>query len=161
MGYVAIGVNIKNVAVTQYTEYDFNSMAVFSGVPLAANSSGIYRLDSGDTFNGVDVEAYFILPYTDFGTSFLKKIRRVNVGYEANGDLRLTMLYDEGAANLSTTMTLSGLGMRKHEGVVYFRRDMLGTYLTLKVENLEGCDFSVDTIEAIVVPVNRKTLVRS
>ena len=160
MGYVAIGVNIKNVAVTQYTEYGFNSMAVFSGVPLAANSSGIYRLDNGDTFNGVDVEAYFLLPYTDFGTSFLKKIRRVALGYESNGDLKLTLYYDE-AVSAEASMVLSGFGMRKHEGVVYFRRDMLGTYLTLKVENLQGCDFSVDSIEAIVVPVNRKTLVRS
>lgn len=160
MGYVAIAVNVKNVAVSQYTEYSFNSMAVFSGIPLAARSDGIYRLDNGDTFEGVDVEAYFLLPYTDFTTSFLKKMRKLNIGYESNGDIKLTLGYDE-AVTEERTLTLRGSGLRKHGDVVFFPRDKLGTYLNLKVENISGCDFSVDSIEALVIPVNRKYLVRS
>lgn len=45
-------INLKTFTITQYTNYGFNSMCTFKGMPFGANSSGIYLL-SGDTDGGL------------------------------------------------------------------------------------------------------------
>ena len=45
---LTIGINAKLNAAFQWTNFNFNSMAVFNGVPVAANEDGLYSLFDAD-----------------------------------------------------------------------------------------------------------------
>jgi len=137
------------MAVSQYCDYDFNSLCG----KLAAGPEGIFTLDDADTDNDVAIDSIVELPLTDFGISNQKRLRSVYFGYEAEGSLKLTVTNDEGNER---EYTLEATTNTQHGGKVSINRNGKGRYWQLKIENVEGCDFSIDSIEVIPVILGRK-----
>lgn len=144
-----IALNLRNVAASQYREYNFNSMCVFQGVPLGANEDGIHEL-FGDTDNGIAIDSYIELPTTDFGIRNKKRLRKCHIGYESSGPIGLTVTTDDGQSH-SYISSPAVAGQRQHRDTVPMGRNMSGTYWSLSFQNYDGCDFSLDTID--IVPV--------
>lgn len=153
MSNVTICYNLKINGLTQYTNFDFNSMCRFNGQTLAASDGGLFVIDSGDDDDGTDIDAYFELPRSDFGSAYQKRIRSGYAGYESSGTLNIKLATDEGTA---VTLPLSPTRSGQHGGRFPGRRDTKGRYHTIRVENVDGCDFSIDRIDIIPVILNRK-----
>ena len=149
IAYSSLSVCLKNLVVSQYCRYDFNSLCG----KLAAGEEGIFVLDNSETDNGVTIDSLIELPLTDFGTSYQKRLRSVYIGGEAQGNLKLIVSEDEGDEREYSLEPLDG---KQQGGKVSINRDRKGRYWQLKIKNVEGCDFSLDSIEIIPVVLGRK-----
>ena len=76
---------------------------------------------------------------------------------EAKGNLLLTLKNDDGNERSYSVVPPSTDGRQRYARADV-GRDGIGRYWTFKVSNTEGCDFSVDNIDAVAVTLPRKTL---
>jgi hypothetical protein len=148
-----LNINLSNMAVTQFCDYPFNSFCKIGEKYYGASDSGIFEL-TGDTDNGVAIDAFFELVVSDLGISNVKRIRKIYVGYEAKGDLTVTLKDNE---DNSRTYTLSYLDYdRQNGGQINVGRDGLGRYWQVRIDNESGCYFAVDDIELLLTVLGRK-----
>ena len=136
---------------TQYINYDFNSMVKFGNKYLGASPDGIYEL-GGDTDNGDKIAAYFKPVVTDFGISNSKKVRFALIGYEASGDLIMTVEGGKSGASQIVKTFGDGPQWRKVSG----NRTVRGRYLTFIISNVDGCDFGINSINVALVVMSKK-----
>jgi len=140
-----IALNLKTAAGTQFTNFNFTDFVKLNGKYYGFNSDGIFTLDTAETDDGTDIDAYFGLVTSNFGISNLKRIRSGFVHYEG-GRLKATVRFDDNAEFSSFVSPLhTGQAVGKFKG----RRDYKGGFIQLKIENVDGSDFSVDQIDVI------------
>jgi hypothetical protein len=127
-------------------------MVRFGDKHLGACSGGIFELD-GDDDNGIDIEAFFEPIITDFGISNPKKVRFVFLGYESDGDLLLTLAADE---RNEQSHTVDSLKTGQQERRVPANRNMEGRYIMVRVSNVAGSDFGLDSIDVALTAMPHK-----
>jgi hypothetical protein len=150
MSRFGIAVNLKRLAPGQYRNFDFNSMCVFQGKPIAAGSDGIYSLEDAEKDNGTNIDSLVEFPTSDFGALVAKRFRKLYVGYETSGNLTLSWTVDDTTTG-STVLRANKTGQKQHRGIVAMSRAYKGVYWMFKVESAAGCDFSIDMIEGVPV----------
>lgn len=151
---IGLALNLKNNAASQYIGFNFNSMCRFGDKYLGVNEDGLFTLDDADTDNGTDIDAIVELPTSNLGHNGRKFVRFLYCGYEANGSLTMKIQTDEGSV---TTKTLEArtAGNKQHRSRrLAVGRNTDGYYLMFRIENVDGCDFSVDRLDALVIPLN-------
>jgi len=141
---------IQPGGTTQYIDYDMNSMVKFGDTFLGASPDGIYELD-GDTDDGDGIGAYFEPVVTDFGINNPKKVRFMFLGYEAEGDLIVTLGDNRSWVSGTVDSVRTGQQWRRITGV----RNVRGRYLTFRISNVNGCDFGIDSIDVALVVMPR------
>lgn len=147
---IGIEMNLARAAPTQMLDYNFNSMCWFNQKWIGANEDGLHALDVRDAA-GVDVpDALFELPMSDFGIQGRKRLMFVWVYYEAAGDLLLTITPDDGASFTCPLPARLGGNRQTMARRVPVDRTCSGYYFSIRIENVAGCDFSIDRIEVAV-----------
>lgn len=141
--------------VSQYEGYNFNSMCKFEDVYLGAGDNGIMVLDSGHSDNTSKIEAFFELVTSDFGSEHQKRIRSVYIGGETNGELQLT-LKDDDENERHFVISPNHSGNQQHTMKVSAGRNGKGRYWMFRIDNVNGSDFSVDSITILPILMNRK-----
>lgn len=148
---LTVGINLKRNAPFQWTNFNFNSMAVLNGVPVAANEDGLYSLFDGDDDDGTNIDAFFELVTTDLASINSKRVRFMYITGEVSGDLKITLTADEEDSR-EFLVKARRTGQIQHKNYrVNGRRDINGVHLMFKVDNTKGCDFSVDTIALAIM----------
>jgi len=143
---LTIGLNLRRSAPYQWNTFDFNSFAVFNGVPIASNEDGIFSLFDADNDDGGDIEAFFEFPTTDFDIPNSKKMRKTFVSLETSGSMIMRATVDD-LDEKSFIMPPKMTGQKQHQAhSVGMRRDQKGAYWMFRLENTNGCDFSIDSI---------------
>lgn len=153
--FLGLCIRLSNFAVSQYIKYRFKSMNEFQGKYLGAGTDGIFVLDTTEKDSGVDIDSIIELYKTDFGVANQKRFRSVYIGYETSGDLKLTLSNDDGNEREYQLAPIK-TGQLQHGGKIPVNRDGKGRYWTFKIENVDGCDFSIDSIEVIPIVLGRK-----
>jgi hypothetical protein len=153
--YLGLCLELTGKRASQYANYNFNSMCKFNGAYLGANESGIFTLDSGDLDGTDQIEAFFELLTSDYGVANQKRWRSMYIGYETEGNLTLIVKDDD---NNERSYTLEPIfaGLEQHGQKVGIGRDGKGRYWMIRIENVNGVDFSVDRIAGIPVILGRK-----
>lgn len=136
--------NLKNNASTQYSNFDFQSMAVIHGTILGAGTVGLRKLCCGTDDAGTNIDAYFIPATSNFGSG-KKRSRYVYADMECDGSIQVSLTGDG-----KTTIGPYELEARLDEGPQR-RRAKLGRglqwgYGKFKVENVLGASFSLDAM---------------
>jgi len=152
---LTLALNTRINAASQYDGFDFNSYAVFNGVLLGANEDGIFSLFDARTDAGAHIAAYFDTAKVDWGSQYVKNFLKAYIGFEADGDLSLNVTADDGSPG---TRTLSNrlVFNQQHGNRVDLDRSVRGRYFQLRIENVNGSDFSIDSISLLppkMVPV--------
>lgn len=143
------------VAVSQSTNFCFNSMTKFGDHYLAANGEGLFEL-GGETDNGAGISSVFALATTNFGILNPKRLRSVLLGYEADDELMLSLHADDGEAkDYFVKSTQDGQQRIK----VPINRDQSGSFWKIIIKNQNGADFSIDTVH--VIPIVRSHGIRN
>ena len=142
--------NLKLNAISQYANYDFNSFCMFNGKPLAASADGIFELDSAQTDHGALIDAFVELVSTDFGTSNPKRIRSALIGYETSGYLVCKVKTDDNI-EVVYEMQPDKTAQKKYAEKLPMSRHQRGVTWMFRVENRDGCDFSLDAIDLVLV----------
>lgn len=153
--YLGLCLELALLAPTQYVNYNFDSMCKLGDVYLGCNELGIFSLQ-GDTDSDVHIDAFFELLTTDLGIPNQKRIRKAYLGYEASGSLVLEVKDDEDNVR-RFTIEASLNDQRQHGVRVPVGRDGKGRYWTFRLENVGGCDFSVDSLDALIMVLGKKS----
>jgi hypothetical protein len=153
--YLAMNMCLSNLAVSQLCNNKFDSLCKFGEVYIGAGPDGIFTLEDSDTYDGVEIFAAVELPLTDFGISNQKRLRKAFVGYETAGELTFIVKNDE-ANEREYTLTAKNTLNLEHGSKVSINRDGCGRYWGFRIENVDGCDFSLDMISVFPVIRTRK-----
>ena len=143
-----IVINTKNKAVTEYTNYDFNSMTYFAGKNIGADASGIYEMtgEDDDTIDVPEVIAASIQT-GDFDLHSGGQIRRLidaNIFGKCPGDMNLIF---RGNIDTLRQFNISGLGLTEETTVRQkFGRGLKDRVFNLELQNVDGADFEVEQI---------------
>jgi hypothetical protein len=145
-----IRTNLYINASTQYTNFNFTSMCMFNGVVLGAGASGLFKLCCSDTDNAVAIDAYFI-PYTvDFNDDHHKRLRRVYIGGNLDGDLKLTVTGNGNSVNGPYTITYNASETVQVKMFAIARsKGYKWVYADFKFENVNGSFFAIDSIRTL------------
>lgn len=142
--------------LSQFTNYNYNSICKFHGKYYGASDSGIFELDTGDLDDTATIHAYFELPVSDWGVDNQKRIRSAHLGVESNGELLLTLTDDEGRS-YPYTVTPNQVSHKQHgTKITAGRNNGKGRYWQLRVDNIDGADFSVNSISVYPVILNTR-----
>lgn len=143
-------VNAENSATTQFMNFDYTSYAEVGGLVLATGKNGgLYSVAAGDLDGENEIDAFFTLPSSDLGVNNAKRLRFVHLGYESSGSLKFSMAFDN-KTPFESTIPPRKEGLQR--GKFSITRSESGRYLTsAKFENIDGCDFYFDDIEALPI----------
>jgi len=147
---LAIALELRRLAISQYGNFNFESMAVFNGVLIGANADGLYSLFDADDDDGTDIDAIFETITTDFGVPSKKKLRRAYIAGEASGNITFKFKADDGSYKVYT-VTPDQLSQLQHRCRLHLQHTQKGNYWMLRVENVNGCDFSIDSVDLLTI----------
>jgi hypothetical protein len=124
-------VNAK--ATTQRIGFSITSGCKFNGKYLATIDGALVEL-GGDTYGGTQIEAYFAPVMTNFGDMRQKRMRYAYLDFEAEDALICKVKTDE-----------------QQKKRVTIGRDGQGSSWSVTIQNTNGCDFSVDGIDVMMI----------
>lgn len=148
----AVVMQIENQTLTTYTNFAYNSFANIGGRMLAASSSGLFELVGG-TDDSAPINAMVSFGTTDFGSSYMKTVDRMYVGYRTDGALSLNIEVD-GANNYPYELpAVAGelLSQRVKTG-----RGLAARYWRFSISNVAGADFEIDTVDVHSAQLQRR-----
>jgi hypothetical protein len=148
-------VELTGARASQYVGYDFNSMCRFGDVYLGAGDDGLMVLDSGQLDAGEKIDAFFELPTSDFGIENQKRLRSAYLGCETNGELMLTIKDDDGTERSYLVSPIHS-GNHQHMIKVGIGRNGKGRYWMMRIDNVNGADFSIDSLTIVPIVLNRR-----
>jgi len=140
--------NTKTGAVTEYSDYAFNSFARLDGRHIAASSEGLYEL-TGDTDDGQEIVAEMESALFQMSGSRFTSFRAAYLAVRGGGRfvLRLetgdgkTYDYDVTADDMATTKINLGKGLRSR----YFSFTLISS----------GQDFDLEALEFVPIAARR------
>ena len=153
----AIRINLRNNAVTQYSNHPFNSMCMFQGKPIAAGDNGIFQLDTGNDDSGTEIAAWMEYPTSTLGVELNKKMRRFYVRGEMDGPLELvTITKGKAEAQKVYSIIPRNTTLLQQTIEVPATHRQTGEHWSFLLRNVLGADFSIDSIDATAIKVVRR-----
>ena len=132
---------------TQLTGFDFNSYCKFNGRFLGLSSTALCAI-GGDTKNGANIDAYLETFNTKFGYDGMKRLRYIYIGIETTGTIQIVITAD--GVDTSTIDVVPQKTGRQYIRVTV-GRDLKGCYWNFRIQNVNGCRFSLDAVKAMPV----------
>jgi hypothetical protein len=141
--------NTRTHAVTEYTNYNFNSFARMGHKYLGATKDGLYDL-SGDTDNGTSIIADIKSGFAQFAGVHLSSFKGAYIAARGNGSWVLKIYTGQGDefnfAVTSDSMKTARIDMGKGIRARYFAFELIST----------GQDFDLDSLEFIPLIAKRR-----
>jgi hypothetical protein len=142
-------VNTETSAITEYSNYGFNSFAQMGYKYLGANRTGLYELN-GDTDAGTDIISVIKTGLSQIGGSRFTMFQAAYLGVRGGGDYVLRLETGDGryydynviAQDMQTTKIRLGKGLRAR----YFSFQLTST----------GQDFDMDSVEFVPIVARRR-----
>ena len=147
--------NMKNKALTEYTALTFNSFAEFQGRVLAASVDGVFVLGAQAQDNTAPIAAVVRDGAMEYDSSFLKRIPRIYLGHETDGDLLFKMISTEGGPR-SYLLPYNGAGLRSRR--IPVGKGPKSRYWQWEVDNQNGSDFTISSVALYPKPVKRRVM---
>ncbi len=146
VSYHNMVMNLRNTALTNFDNYDFNSMCRFNGVNLGASASSIFNLDSGTNDNGTEIEWNFRTMYLDLHQKIKKGLRHAWISYKSSGNLIFTVIQPNGE---SYEYPLEGVEITEDGIRVKVGKGIRSKYIALDIKNVDGSSVTLDTMKLI------------
>jgi hypothetical protein len=148
-GFTAWAMNSRTGAVTEYTNYEFNSFAKLGDVYLGANSSGLFEL-SGGSDAGKPIITDLMGGLLQLSGSYLTSFKAAYLGLRGKGDFFLKLcsgdekeyVYKIRTHSLRTARVDIGKGLRSR-------------YFTWELTSV-GQNFDLDSIEFLPISSTRR-----
>ncbi len=152
MGNFCIAVNLRNSAVTQYHNYDFDSMTQTRNGPVGTTPTGLSQLNVGTTDNGQNITALAALFALDLGVPNKKRLRYLSLGIECPLGAQVDVVMDEDEDNTETYDVK--LALKSNLRRIRCRRRQSGRYIQLVLKNIAGGYFAINSIDATLIVRN-------
>jgi hypothetical protein len=153
---LTICMDLARLAPSQYVNYNFKGMVKFGDVQLGGNEDGLFVLNSGDRDNDEAIDAHIRTGPTAFGAEEEKRLRSIYVSYRTDGRMKMGVSGD-GKEDITNEIaphdrTLNLVHQKSPGG-----RDMRGKYLDLKLANVNGSDFTIHEVRAVLTVLGANT----
>ena len=148
--------SLNRAAVSQYGNYNFAGFCLFGDRLVGGNEDGLFVLDSGDLDNTSKIDAHIRTGPTDFGVENEKRLRRLYFTFRTDGRLKYSVSAD-GKDDITQEVTASNTELAAIHQKAPGGRDMRGKHLDLKVENMHGADFTLNTVRAVLIVLGANT----
>ena len=148
--------NTHNFAASQFFNHSANSAAMFNGELLFATTEGLF--ESGGDNDGtvmvddievpVPIDAHIMLPVHNFGYQGQKSPRSMLLGGRFDGQMRASVTDEKGV-----TKDYVSPEMENEDGTkLALRTDQRSRYFTIKISNVDGADFSLESADLVFIP---------
>jgi hypothetical protein len=151
----AVVMHLFNYAVTEYKNYNFNSLLHVNGVFIGINEEGIYLLDGNDDL-GEPIQARIKSGLEDFAAKGAITVpREAWLSYRSDNAMQLDVKTDE-------VMDLPSMIFAKVATAITECRAKLGRgiksrFFTWDLKNIGGSDFSLESLRILGDIMKRKT----
>lgn len=146
-------VNLKNMGLTEYTNFNFNSMTKFNGEYLAAGATGLVAL-SGDDDRGTQIDWRIRLGLTDFGIEQLKRLEEAFMTYRSEGDATFRVIIDGGQTYEYTLVATGNRGMATNRTKI--GKGVKSNFWCFEVESINGAAIEIQDMTLHPVVLARK-----
>lgn len=146
--------NMRKTALTEYTNFNFNSYAEFNGQFLGCGPTGVFVLDQSASDNGTPIDAVARTGMADYDRSLLKRVPRLYVGYKTDGDMIFRSITSEGGTRSYPLYNNNVIGFTQRR--VPIGKGPKSSYWQYEVENVAGADFTLQSILAYPVMLKRR-----
>lgn len=150
--YTGWVMNSENFAVTNYKEYDFNSLARVNGRYYGCKDNGIHLLE-GDLDDASYIKAIIRSGKMDFGTSNKKTLTAAYMGFTGDGDIVLKLVTDD-QTEMWYTFQEEATGL--HTQNLGLAKGIIGRYWQFELVTQNTTEFELDTIEFFPIMFKRK-----
>jgi hypothetical protein len=144
--------NTETGALSQYTNFSFNSFCEFNGHNLAASPSGIYLVE-GEDDDGTDIDASFSPGINDFENAQLKRMGPVYLSFKGDGQCYLKITSDDG---VQYEYLVESVGERTRTVKVKPGKGLKGRFFEIEIANIGGTDFEIQEMFLSVETLKRK-----
>lgn len=144
--------NPENYAISNYTNFQFNSVANFNYETLLANSSGIYSM-GGTTDAGSYINSKLKTAAMNFGTTSQKQVPHILLGVNNTGKVILIVSVD---GQVTTTYQLNAPSTYLDTQRIKIGKGVHGRYWQFELSTLENSTFDLDTFEFFPIAWGRK-----
>lgn len=157
----AFALNTKTGGLTRYTNFPFNSMVTYQGRTFAAGPGGLSEI-TGTTDNTrvedetieAPIAASMTTGHLSLGSAKHKRIASVFIGYRSSGALRMYLRFDDNADTLYMLHETRASGIYRNR--LKTGRGAKGSYIQATIENDNGADFEIDSLEVEVETLRRR-----
>lgn len=158
--YMSVVENTTNIAyvmnkstggVTRYPDYDYTFAVRWQGKEYLASPAGLFAFDQEED-TPVAIPARFTLPPSDYGETGEKRVPRVYLQGELAGQMRAGIAYDDGIERSSRVEGSAGVDKWRAK----LPRGLKGHHFAVAVENVDGADFEIEQVDALVQVTGRK-----
>lgn len=155
--YVGLAMNAATRAFTEYSAFDYNSLARFNGKLYGAGPWGLYRLE-GATDAGQAIAAYARTSMQRIAGGKNARISDAYVGFRANGELQLKVIVNNSAGQkvgYVYDLVRAPLGAAQ-PGRFKLGRGLKSVYMAFELGNVAGADFAIDVLEIRPLILDRR-----
>lgn len=148
--------NVFNTAVSEYTNFNFNSYCEFPANNfLGASTSGLFRLFSGDTDNGDLISARMEFGISDFNEESKKRVCDGYINYRGSGTLELILETDEQEEpDIYNVIPIADGRLRNYRFKTSKYRQ--GKNWRITVQNKDGADLDINEIALLYDILSRR-----
>lgn len=146
--------NTHNFAPAQFFNHSANSATFFNGKLLFATSGGIFESGGdndgyeADGITPIPIEAYAVLPVSNFGYQGQKSPRSMLLGGKFDGQMQVSITDENGV-----TQDYVSPEMKNTDGTkLALRTDQRSRYFKVKIGNVNGSDFSLESADLVFIP---------
>jgi hypothetical protein len=150
----AIVMHLFGHAVTEYKNFNFNSLAHFKEHFLGANENGLFILGGKDDL-GVPIQADIRTGIHDLASDGVIKLpKEAWIGYRTNGQLELDIEVDENKAPYPYTFDKTS--QRITEARSTLGKGLKERFYTFILKNISGSDFDLESLRILGNVIGRK-----
>jgi len=149
--------NADTSSTVRYTQFPFNSLVTHNGQPFGITADGIYLL-SGDTDASEPIPAFVVTGDISFDTDKDKNVQYAYVQGIQDGDLTISTVVSRGGVRSLYWYDVLGRDDTSDGSLRRIRlgRGVRGTQWQFRIDNVDGCAFSVSSISVLVDAVARR-----
>jgi PKD repeat protein len=141
--YSVYAVNLKNMGISKYTNYNFNSLCKWQGQYFGINDNGLYVLE-GDNDHGTAISAVIETGRDDFKMRNIKRLADAFLTMRGDGEYVFGFITEEGEVyEFPVTSNELDAGTIKIDGGKGGRSQYWG----IRFRNVAGAKFEIEALE--------------
>ena len=144
-------VNIDTGATSQYDDYGYASFYSYGGKNYGVAEDGIYEL-TGNTDNGVDIDALVDFGRTDLGSMYKKRVTSAYVDVGSDGKMELVIETDGQTSEFEANSFSAAVSRHR----INMGSTLSGYYWNPILTNNNGYDFNLASIMLEIMQLNRR-----
>lgn len=149
--------NTQTTAISNYTDYPFNSYCEVNGVYFAASDTGLHQIDTGTDDSGQPIRAGIRTGMMIFADPMQKRTFDAFTTMRSSGGLTLTIHVEEAARHAPVSISMiprASAGLVKYRGIL--PKGLRGKTWQFELNNVDGSAFDFNDLSFLEVPATRR-----